>query len=89
MELAGGAYAAQGFEFDYVGVIVGLDLRYSAERRAWKGFLDESRENVVMRSGEGFDELVKNSYRLLVSRGLKGCYVRFMDEETFVRSGIG
>ncbi len=26
--------------------------------------------------------MIKNTYRVLLSRGLKGCYVYFMDEET-------
>jgi hypothetical protein len=32
--------------------------------------------------------LVKNTYRVLLSRGMKGCYVHFMDKDTerFVRS---
>jgi uncharacterized protein len=31
---------------------------------------------------------VKNTYRVLLSRGMKGCYVHFMDKDTerFVRS---
>jgi hypothetical protein len=43
---------------------------------------------VVKRSGGKFAELVKNTYRVLLSRGMKGCYVHFMDIETenFIRS---
>jgi DUF2075 family protein len=42
----------------------------------------------VKRSGDHFAELVKNTYRVLLSRGLKGCYVHFMDRETeqFIRT---
>ena len=42
-----------------------------------------------MKRGKGrFTEFVKNTYRVLLSRGLKGCYVHFMDKgtERFVRS---
>jgi hypothetical protein len=39
---------------------------------------------------EKFTELVKNTYRVLLSRGLRGCYVHFLDEQTrdFVMSRI-
>ena len=35
-------------------------------------------------------DLLKNSYRVLLSRGMKGCYVYFMDKSTrdFIRSRI-
>jgi DUF2075 family protein len=41
-------------------------------------------------SGDAFLALVKNTYRVLLTRGLKGCYVFFQDEATraFVRSRI-
>lgn len=40
------------------------------------------------RSGDEFVDLVKNVYRVLLSRAMKGCYVYFMDKETenFFRS---
>lgn len=90
IEQIGCIYTAQGFEFDYVGVIVGPDLRYSFDHQAWEGHKSESHDSVVKRSKEAFASLVKNSYRVLLSRGLKGCYVHFMDKETerFVKSRI-
>lgn len=83
-------YTAQGFEFDYVGVIIGKDLRYNFDRQVWEGFKDYSFDAVVKRSGNKFLNLVKNTYRVLLSRGMKGCYVYFMDKDTerFVRSRI-
>lgn len=81
-------YTAQNFEFDYVGVIFGLDLRYDPKLGDWVGDKIHSHDNVVKRSGDSFVELVKNTYRVLLTRGLKGCYVHFMDEDTrnFFRS---
>jgi len=81
-------YTAQGFEFDYVGVIVGKDLVYDFDAQTWVGHKAESHDTVVKRSGEQFLDLVKNTYRVLLTRGLKGCYVYFMDKETerFVKS---
>jgi DUF2075 family protein len=36
------------------------------------------------------DAIVKNTYRTLMTRGMKGCYVYFVDKDTerFVRSGM-
>src|SRR5206468_9989658 len=85
-----GVYTAQGFEFDYVGVIWGPDLVYSFEQQRLVGNKSASQDNVVKRSGERFADLVKNTYRVLLSRGLRGCYVVFLDRETenFVRSRV-
>jgi uncharacterized protein len=81
-------YTAQGFEFDYVGVIFGTDLIYVPETGEWAGDKTKSYDSVVKRSGDGFDQLVKNTYRVLLTRGMKGCYVYFMDKNTegFFRS---
>lgn len=81
VERAGCVYTAQGFEFDYAGVIFGPDLVYR-EGLGWIGQRERSEDRVVKRSGDQFPDLVKNTYRVLLSRGMKGCYVHFMDEET-------
>lgn len=78
----GCVYTAQGFEFDYVGIIFGLDLRYDPEKNAWVGDKTRSFDSVVKRSGDRFAELVANTYRVLFTRGIKGCYVYFMDDDT-------
>lgn len=88
MDQVGCVYTAQGFEFDYVGVIFGPDLRYELDRQVWIGDSVRSCDRAVKRSGDRFVDLVKNAYRVLLSRGLKGCYVHFMDRDTerFVRT---
>ena len=80
-------YTAQGFEFDYVGVIFGTDLVYR-HGMGWVGKPQDSRDNTVVRGGEKFLDLVKNTYRVLLTRGMKGCFVYFLDKETeqFFRS---
>jgi uncharacterized protein len=87
VDQVGCIYTAQGFEFDYVGVIFGPDLVYRPGQ-GWVGQKQHSRDSVVKRSGDDFTKLVKNVYRVLLSRAMKGCYVHFMDKETetFVRS---
>jgi hypothetical protein len=86
----GCVYTAQGFEFDFVGVIWGRDLRYDLDKQEWIGDKVQSEDTTVKRSREKFVDLVKNTYRVLLSRGMKGCYVHFMDRDTerFVRSRI-
>lgn len=75
-------YTAQGFEFDYVGVIVGADLTYNMDEQKWDGNPFKSFDGPVKRAKGNFVELVKNSYRVLLSRGMKGCYVYFIDKDT-------
>jgi DUF2075 family protein len=82
MSQIGCIYTIQGFELDYVGVIWGKDLLYDLDRGGWVGDKTASADPVVKRSGEQFTRLLKNTYRVLLSRGLKGCYVYFMDRDT-------
>jgi uncharacterized protein len=41
-----------------------------------------SHDNTVKRAKCEFTELVKNTYHVLLTRGLKGCYVCFVDGDT-------
>jgi DUF2075 family protein len=88
LDQIGCVYTAQGFEFDYVGVIFGPDLVYLPQTAEWKGDKTKSFDTVVKRSGDRFTQMVKNTYRVLLTRGMKGCYVHFMDKNTenFFRS---
>ena len=78
----GCVYTAQGFEFDYVGVIFGRDLRWDPASNDWIGDPSHSHDSIVKRSGDRFTDLVKRTYRVLLTRGLKGCYLYFEDEAT-------
>jgi uncharacterized protein len=86
----GCVYTAMGFEFDYEGIIFGNDLKYDFDRQEWIGHPENSEDTVVKRSKEKFVTSVKNTYRVLFSRGMKGCYVYFMDKDTerFFKSRI-
>jgi DUF2075 family protein len=88
IDQVGCIYTAQGFEFDYAGVIFGRDLRYDAKAAAWVADASASRDRDVKRSGERLLDLLKNTYRVLLTRGLRGCYVHFVDADTrnFFRS---
>ena len=68
-------YTAQGFEFDYVGVIIGPDLYYDTNSHKIETNKKATRDPKLRQSGASFDEYVRNIYRVLMSRGMKGCYV--------------
>jgi hypothetical protein len=78
-------YTAQGFEFDYVGVIVGNDLVYRQQQSGWvvQGNVssDSAINNSRLRPQEQI-EFLRNTYKVLMTRGIQGCYVYFQDEET-------
>lgn len=79
-------HTSQGLEFDYVGVIIGNDLRFDGEHivtdfnqrartdQSLKGIKKKHKENPE-EALELADEIIKNTYRTLMSRGMKGCYV--------------
>lgn len=83
-------HTCQGLELDYVGVIVGNDIRYESGKvitdikersrndQSVKGFntLFKSQKE---QSVQDADEIIKNTYRTLMTRGMKGCYVYFCD----------
>jgi len=92
IEQVGCVYTAQGFEFDYVGVIFGPDLVYRTLDGGWVGQRDQSHDRIVRRgvTEQQFTDFVKSTYRVLLTRGLRGCYVYFMDAPTrdFVLSRV-
>jgi uncharacterized protein len=75
-------YTAQGFEFDYVGVILGNDLRYDESSDRLGADITATQDPTLRKGKERFEHHVKNIYRTLLSRGMKGCYVYFTDKKT-------
>ncbi|MHB0978070.1 MAG: DNA/RNA helicase domain-containing protein [Minisyncoccota bacterium] len=86
-------HTCQGLEVDYVGVIVGDDfivrngeIITNPDKRAktdasLKGYRKELKidlESTIKKA----EEIIKNTYRTLMTRGMKGCYVYFVDKET-------
>jgi hypothetical protein len=78
----GCVYTAQGLEFHYVGVIWGRDLRWDPATNDWTGDPSRSHDSIVKRSGDRFTDLVKRTYRVLLTRGLRGCSVYVEDPTT-------
>ena len=91
VDQVGSIYTIQGFEFDYVGVIFAKDLCYDPVKKEWIAKPENSCDKVVKRARqEEFLKFFKNTYRVLMTRGMKGCYVYFMDKNTeeFFKSRI-
>ena len=93
VEEVGCIHTCQGLEVDYIGVIIGRDLvaidgvlRTDPSARAktdksLAGFKKELKEDPVSAELKA-DEIIRNTYRTLMSRGMKGCYVYFVDPAT-------
>lgn len=80
-EQVGCVYTAQGFEYDYAGVIFGDDLVWRENR--WVAQPAKSHDTQVKRgSPEEFDQAVRNTYKVLLTRGMRGATVYSTDSET-------
>ena len=82
MEQVGTVYTAQGFEFDYIGVIFGNDLVYDWDQQQWLSVPQNSNDTQVKRKNPDLSRHLQNVYRVLMSRAHRGVYVYFMDYET-------
>ena len=87
---AGCIHTSQGLEFDYVGVIIGDDMRYENGRVITdftkRARTDQSLKGIKKlykkdpdRAKKEADEIIKNTYRTLMTRGTKGCYIYCTD----------
>ena len=84
-------HTCQGLEFDYCGVIIGDDLRYEdgivtdytkraktdQSIKGLKKLLKEDKDDALKQA----DAIIKNTYRTLMTRGQKGCYIYCTDEK--------
>lgn len=86
-------HTCQGLEFDYVGVIIGPDFvvrdgvvitdgfKRSKNDQSIKGFKSQFKENPNAATLR-VDAIIKNTYRTLMTRGQKGCFIYCTDKET-------
>jgi len=94
-------HTCQGLDLDYVGVIIGSDLicrngkiitdpkkraRTDSSVKGYKRLCKQDADQAAKQ----MDAIIKNTYRTLMTRGMKGCYVYFVDKETeaFFKSRI-
>jgi uncharacterized protein len=80
----GCVYTAQGFEYEWNGVLLGPDLVWRNDR--WVAVRSANRDpdfrNMKRVSDADFDLLVRNVYKVLLTRGLRGVYLHSTDPET-------
>ena len=84
-------HTSQRLEFDYVGLIIGDDMRYENHHivtdfskraktdQSMKGIKKLDKQDHC-KAEEKADEIIKNTYRTLMTRGMKGCYIYCTDQ---------
>ncbi|KML40626.1 DUF2075 domain-containing protein [Cytobacillus firmus] len=89
---AGCIHTSQGLEFDYTGVIIGPDLRYENGQvitdytkraktdQSLKGIKTIAKKDPEKAQAIA-DQIIRNTYRTLMTRGQKGCFVFCTDPE--------
>ena len=92
VQQVGCIHTCQGLEVDYIGVILGPDLvardgqlvsvpsgRSKMDRsiRGWKKTAKDDPGSLLR-----VDQIIRNTYRTLMTRGMKGCFVTSTDPET-------
>ncbi|MCM1053508.1 MAG: DUF2075 domain-containing protein [Ruminococcus sp.] len=81
----------QGLEFDYIGVIIGPDLKYKNRKvitdyneRAYTEKSLYGIKTLIKKDKEYYenlaDTIIRNTYRVLLTRGIKGCYIYACDK---------
>ncbi len=77
-------HSTQGLEFDYVGIIIGKDLRYVNGN-----VITDKNQTAISDKSSGVrtckdlvlaDKIIRNTYKTLLSRGQKGCYIYCEDK---------
>lgn len=83
-EQVGCIHTTQGLEFDYCGIIIGRDLRYENGRvitdQSKEAKSDKSSGIRSCKDKTLADKLIRNTYKTLLSRGQKGCYIYCEDQ---------
>lgn len=84
-EEVGCIHTAQGLEFEYVGVLIGKDLRYDKSTKTIitdKTAISKDDRSSGIRTANDDDarRLILNTYKTLMTRGMKGCFVYCEDE---------
>lgn len=85
-------HTSQGLEFDYVGVILGEDIQCQDDKiitdfnqransdQSLKGIKKLYKQDPE-KALQIADKVIKNTYRTLMTRGMKGCYIYCVDKE--------
>ena len=94
-EQVGCIHTAQGLEFDYIGVFIGNDLRFDPEQERiitdhTKISQDDKSSGIRSSNAILAERLIKNTYKTLMTRGQKGCFIYCEDAALaeYIRSFI-
>ena len=83
-EQVGCIHTTQGLEFDYAGIIIGQDLRFENGHvitdKSKEATTDKSSGIRSCKDEKLADKLIRNTYKTLMSRGQKGCFVYCEDK---------
>jgi len=102
IEDVGCIHTCQGLELEYVGVIIGPDLivrdgqvitqpnKRASQDKTIRGYKTRLKQT-PNETARQLDLIIKNTYRTLMTRGMKGCYVFSEDEQTraYLRRRLG
>jgi len=101
IDQVGCIHTCQGLEVDYIGVIIGPDFivrdgqvitspdQRDKHDKSIRGYKKLSKADPESAKRET-DLIIKNTYRTLMTRGMKGCYLYCTDQETaeYFRAGL-
>ena len=101
IDQVGCIHTCQGLEVDYIGVIIGPDLivrdgqvitspdQRDKHDKSIRGYKKLSKADPGS-AKRVTDLIIKNTYRTLMTRGMKGCYLYCTDQETaeYFRAGL-
>lgn len=77
-------HTSQGLEFDYVGVILGRDIYYDPDTHTVNGdyenYYDKTGKSGLRNKPDELTQYIKNIYRVLMTRGIKGCTIFCCDK---------
>ena len=84
-EEVGCIHTAQGLEFDYIGVLIGNDLRFDKTGEKiitdrTKISKDDKSSGIRSAKDDVAERLIKNTYKTLLTRGQKGCFIYCEDK---------
>lgn len=84
-EQVGCIHSTQGIEFDYVGIIIGLDLRYENNKVVTNKNARAKDDATIKTKGDLIlaDRIIRNTYKTLLSRGQKGCFIYCEDKKLY------
>lgn len=81
-ETIGCVHRLQGYDLNYVGVIFGKEITFNKE----KNIIEINRDNfydINVKKSVNFETLkmyILNTYKILMTRGIKGCYIYCCDK---------